>query len=326
MSNIEPTTAEFSLIARLKETLARGAAGDRHLVCGIGDDAAVLRPDPDLLLVTCTDTLVSGVHFPAQASPADIGWKALAVNLSDLAAMGARPRWAQLSLTLPAVDDNWLDDFIQGWQALASQHEVVLIGGDTTRGPLSITVQLLGDVAPTALLTRDGGRAGDLLAVTGRIGGAALALHQLQSGQQPTAAALARLHRPAPRVAVGRVLAGLATSCIDLSDGLVNDLPHLLKASATGAQVQVDQLPVDGLLDGLAPQQRLDLAIGGGDDYELCLSLPKAHLDTARARLADLGVDLTPIGNLTDTGTLQWQGAEHLQISAGWRHFEGGSA
>lgn len=320
--NTGPTTAEFQAIERLAIALA---GDDPQVVCGIGDDAAVLQPGAGQQLVTCTDTLVAGVHFPAQASAADIGWKSLAVNLSDLAAMGARPRYAQLSLTLPELSSTWLDGFIEGWRPLAQAHGVTLIGGDTTRGPLSITVQLLGETSPDKILRRSGGRPGDLLAVTGSLGAAALALRQLQSNQQPAPDALDRLHRPQPRVTAGQALAGLASACIDLSDGLANDLDHLLRASGVGAEVSVAALPIDALLDGLSPQQRLNLALGGGDDYELCCSVPEHAAPRAKQLLAELDLKWTPIGRLTADRELVWQERGSLQITEGWRHFAGTS-
>ncbi|HVR82516.1 MAG TPA: thiamine-phosphate kinase, partial [Luteimonas sp.] len=212
--------AEFDLIARIR---ARARSRD-DVVLGIGDDAALLRVPAGKLLVIATDTLNSGVHFPHDTAPTDIGWKALAVNLSDLAAMGAQPAWCTLSLSLPHGDAGWLDGFLDGFLALADQHGVALVGGDTTRGPLSVCVTVHGLVADGMALRRDGARVGDDIWITGTLGDAAAALVQWRAGGAADPALRARLDRPVPRVATGLALAGVAHACIDVSDGLLADL------------------------------------------------------------------------------------------------------
>jgi thiamine monophosphate kinase len=215
--------SEFDLIARYFS--GRGARRDDVLL-GIGDDAALLTVPAGRQLAAAVDTLVAGRHFPAHTGAFDIGWKALAVNLSDLAAMGATPAWATLSLTLPAVDEAWLQAFADGFFALADTHHVALVGGDTTRGPLSITVQAHGHVAPGAALRRDAAAPGQALFVSGTLGDAACALRQLQAGDAVDTFVLQRLNRPEPRVTLGESLAGVAAAAIDISDGTVADFGY----------------------------------------------------------------------------------------------------
>lgn len=286
---------EFDLIERIRSRAA--SRGD--VVRGIGDDAALLRVPEAHDLAVATDTLNAGVHFPRDTAPADIGWKALAVNLSDLAAMGAQPAWCTLSLSLPHADAAWLDGFLDGFLALAAQHDVALVGGDTTRGPLSVCVTAHGLVAQGAALRRDGARADDDVWVTGTLGDAAAALAQLQAGGVADPALRIRLDRPEPRVAMGCALAGIAHACIDLSDGLLADLGHVCRASGVGARIDVDALPASPMLvsrsfgDTLRGEQAC-----GGDDYELCFTAPSemrsAILDIGKAQ--DLPV--TRIGRI----------------------------
>lgn len=317
---------EFALIRRYFSPLAPAGTG---VVLGIGDDAALLSVGAGDELVVTTDTLVAGRHFPLDTAPFDIGWKALAVNLSDLAAMGAEARWFTLALTLPDADPQWLDSFAAGLQALARQHSIALVGGDTTRGPLSITITAMGSVASGAALRRSGARPGDLVCVTGYLGDAALAL-RLVDGRFACGSIAAdqklylraRLDRPQPRLAAGLALRGLATAMIDLSDGLAGDLNHLLTASGCGAQVNCSALPASAAFACNAPQaERIALQVGGGDDYELCLCLPPEHLDTARARL---NVGLTVIGRISAEPGLHWidvNGARLDVAPHGYRHF-----
>ena len=245
---------------------------------GIGDDAAVLECPRDAQLVATTDTLVAGVHFPPATPPAAIGHRALAVNLSDLAAMGARPAWALLALTLPEADAGWLAEFAAGLAALARAHNVALVGGDTTRGPLCVTLQLLGFVPRGAALTRAGGRAGDLLYVSGTPGdaGAGLALLQGRLTAPPAAAAYLRERflAPSPRVALGEQLRGYASACIDVSDGLLGDAGKLAQASGTALTLEFAALPVSEPLEqALGAEAARKLALSAGDDYELCFSV-----------------------------------------------------
>jgi thiamine-monophosphate kinase len=309
---------EFALIRHY----FRGLTPAREDVgLGIGDDCALLRPPPGEELAVTTDTLVAGRHFPDCATPYDIGWKALAVNLSDLAAMAAAPRWFLLALTLPAAEEGWLAAFAQGLGDLARSHGVALVGGDTTRGPLSVTITALGSAPAGAAVRRAGARVGDLLCVTGTLGDAALALRCLQAGAACAESLQLRLHRPQPRIEAGRALRGLASAAIDLSDGLAGDLPHILDASGVGADIDVDALPASVDFAVAAGERRRALQLAGGDDYELCVCLPPQHLDEARQRL---DLPLTPIGRITERPRLRFVdagGAElPLNLSA-YRHF-----
>jgi thiamine-monophosphate kinase len=270
------SAGEFDLIARI-----RARAGTRaDIVLGIGDDAALLAPPPGLQLVVTADTLNAGVHFPEGSAAADIGWKALAVNLSDLASMGAEPAWCTLSLSLPQPDAAWIDGFLDGFLDLAGRHGIALVGGDTTRGPLSISVTAMGLVEPGGALRRDGARVGDDVWVTGTLGDAAGGLALLS--RAPADALRARLDRPTPRVEAGRALRGIATACVDVSDGLLADLGHVASRSGVGAQVDIDALPAsDALMAAFDEATRVPLQASGGDDYELCFTAPA----DARARV-----------------------------------------
>lgn len=315
---------EFDLIARIQ---SRVATRD-DVVLGIGDDAAILRVPAGRDLVIAMDTLNGGVHFPEDTAPADIGWKALAVNLSDLAAMAATPAWCTLSLSLPQPDAAWVDGFLDGFLALAIQHEVALVGGDTTRGPLSVCVTVHGLVEPRGALRRSGARVGDDVWVTGTLGDAAGALRQWQAGETITPALRARLDRPTPRVAAGRALAGIASACIDVSDGLLADLGHVCRASRVGAQLDVDALPASDALRAAFDRDGVRaLQSGGGDDYELCFTAPKtACLAVESASLA-CGAPATRIGRITaDAGEIALHDAQGVAWSPprrGYEHFGG---
>ena len=327
--------AEFDLIERIR---ARAIARDGVLL-GIGDDAALLQVPAGHELAVTADTLNAGVHFPADAAPADIGWKALAVNLSDLASMGARPAWCTLSLSLPGDDTAWLDAFLDGFLGLADTHAVALVGGDTTRGPLSIAVTAMGWVEAGAALRRDGARPGDDVWVTGTLGDAAAAL--VLGGYVPipldgvampvveagNAAALrARLARPAPRVAVGRALAGLAHACVDVSDGLLADLGHICRRSGVGAEIELARLPASPALRAAYADDELRAALqaAGGDDYELCFSAAAdAHAVVLRAA-ATAAVAVTRIGRILPGAGVAAHTADTDPWSApatGWVHF-----
>lgn len=284
--------SEFDLIARIR----RRAATRDDVRLGIGDDAAILRMPAGRDLVVATDTLNTGVHFPDDTAPADIGWKSLAVNLSDLAAMGAEPAWCTLSLSMPRSDADWVDAFLDGFLELAVRHRVALVGGDTTRGPLSICVTAHGFVEPRGALPRGGARAGDDLWVTGTLGDAAGALRQWRAGDGIDPALRARLDRPTPRVAAGRALAGLAHACIDVSDGLLADLGHLCAMSRAGAEVALDALPASPALRAHFGEETLRaLQTAGGDDYELCFAAPP----TARLAIEDaMGLCDTPVARI----------------------------
>lgn len=310
--------SERELIARI----ARRVKAAPGVVLGIGDDAALLEAPAGWLVATC-DALVAGSHFSLADDPADLGWKALAVNLSDLAAMGARPRYALLALCLAEADADWLDRFLDGFLALAAEHAVALVGGNLARGALSITVTLLGEVALGCALRRDGGRPGDRLWVTGALGGAAAALAARRRGETPPPEWAARLHRPEPRVAAGLALAGHARAAIDLSDGLLADLDRLCAASGTGAELDLAALPLAPGLQALAAEERWRLALAGGEDYELLFALP-AELDP-RPRLPG-GLSITAIGTLTAAPGIHLRdlkGERRPVRAAGFDHFAG---
>lgn len=316
---------EFELIHRHFASLTPSAA---DVALGIGDDAALLRVGPGQELVVTTDTLVAGRHFPHTSAPADIGWKALAVNLSDLAAMGATARWFTLALTLPEADEAWLAGFASGLSGLATRHGLALVGGDTTGGPLSITITAMGLVPAGQAIRRDGARVGDLVCVTGSLGDAALALRRLDAGADSPAehALRARLDRPTPRLEAGLCLRGLATAALDLSDGLAGDLRHLCAASGVGADLDPLALPRSDafrlLTVDIPDDLRFELQAQAGDDYELCLSLPPSHLAEACARLAPL--PLTEIGRIVAEPGLRRRypdGSVAALTATGYRHF-----
>jgi thiamine-monophosphate kinase len=249
-----------------------------NLILGIGDDAAIINVSEDSELTISTDTLVSGVHFFEDASPEDIAYKALSVNLSDIAAMGALPRWVSLSLTLPKKDLDWIDRFSSTFKQLIDKHSVVLIGGDLTKGPLSISIHIHGVAPKGKSLRRSGASEGDSIYVTGYLGAAAYALNHIQepdSYPSITEKELNRLHRPEARVKTGLELRDNATSCIDISDGLLADLGHILKASNVGAEIRLTDIPYSASLKLLDDDKAIELALTGGDDYELCFTLPK---------------------------------------------------
>jgi thiamine-monophosphate kinase len=270
-------------------------------VLGVGDDCALLRPDPGMLLAVSTDMLTAGVHFFPDADAGKLGHKALAVNLSDLAAMGAGPRWATLAVALPEPDEKWIAAFAQGFFALAARFEVELIGGDTTRGPLAISVTVMGEVPAGLALRRDAALAGDDIWLSGATGEAALALAHLKGRVKLEGAALeaclARLHTPEPRVDLGVRLRGLARSAIDVSDGLLADLGHILEASRVGADLARDKLPLARAI-AECPDRALaeDCLLAGGDDYELLFTASKLKRAQIEAVGRDLEIPLALVG------------------------------
>lgn len=286
--------AEFDLIDRIRARVT--ARGD--VVLGIGDDAAILQPPPGRQLVVTADTLNAGVHFPEATKPEDIGWKTLAVNLSDLAAMGAQPAWCTLSLSLPQADPTWLDGFLDGFLELAGQHGVAVVGGDTTRGPLSLGVTAMGLVEPGRALRRDGAQLGDDVWVTGTLGDAAAALQSLLAGAALDRALRARLDRPTPCVAAGLCLAGLANACIDVSDGLLADLGHVCARSGVAAEIELEALPASPALRRFAPAVRHAWQAVGGDDYELCFTAPRESRNEIAAAMDAAGTAATRIGSI----------------------------
>lgn len=288
--------SEFGLIARL--TARAGTRSDVAL--GIGDDAALLEVPAGEQLVACCDALNEGVHFLAGTEPADIGWKSLAVNLSDLAAMGARPAWALLSLSLPRADAGFVDGFMRGFSALADAAGIALVGGDTTSGPLSISVTALGFAPRGLALTRGGARPGDSVFVSGTLGDASAALERIRAGRAMEGAqarALAqRMRRPTPRLALGQALRGVASAAIDISDGLLADLGHIAERSRVDAEVFLGQLPY--LPDGADPQLARQCQLAGGDDYELVFSAAPDKRTEIAALAAELDLALWRIGQI----------------------------
>ena len=289
-------SGEFALIDLIKLRVKTRS----DVVLGIGDDAALLSVPNDHHLVVSTDTLNSGVHFPEDTAPENIGYKALAVNLSDLAAMGATPAWASLAISLPDTDVEWLEKFLDGFFELADENSVQLIGGDTTQGPLSITVTVHGFIPKDQALRRDAAKLGDEIWVTGSIGDAAAGLAQWRAKGLQSAKLRYRLDRPTPRINVGIALRGIANAAIDISDGLLADLSHILAASKMGAEIEVCRVPMSKpLLDHFPDdRERYRLQLSGGDDYELCFTAPAHQSLAIEQALVECDVIGTVIGHI----------------------------
>lgn len=304
--------AEFSIIDRY---FKQKHAYQSNINLGIGDDSALITPPVDQQLVICTDTLVAGRHFPLSTTAHAIGWKSVAVNLSDLAAMGATPHSILLAITLPEVDEPWLDEFCQGLFACCSPHQVELIGGDTTQGPhLTISVTALGWVPQGQAITRSGAQVGDYIVVSGQIGDAAYGLQHLQHPLQH------RLDYPTPRCELGKHLLGLASSMIDLSDGLIQDLQHILNASHVGAMIQLEHLPIDKALRSLSFQEQWQYALAGGDDYELCFTISPENYQKI---CLEETIPLTIVGHIESNLGLRLTYKDKLQSLNfhGYQHF-----
>ena len=323
-------SAEFNLI---KQYFTRPTA---HTDLGIGDDAALIQTSAGHQLAISSDMSVVGTHFFEDAAPYDIGWKSLAVNISDMAAMGAKPRWATLSIALPDINTDWLSAFSAGFFSCANASNVDLIGGDTTRGPLNISVTILGEVPIGKALKRSDAQVGDDIWVSGYLGHAALGLAHLQQkivlDGDTRDFALSALHQPQPRVSVGLALRELAHSCIDVSDGLLADLSHILKASSSnlndavliGATLQLEKMPCLSALKNRLQESTIQQAIlTGGDDYELCFTASQKHRETITILAESLNVNLTRIGETNATGKLTVQFAQqNLNMTAlGYDHF-----
>lgn len=304
---------EFTLIRAYFSQL--GASDGSHaekdgVVLGIGDDCAILQPPSDSHLVVSTDTFIAGVHFPTQTDPFDIGFKALAVNLSDLAAMGALPLWFTLCITLPDVDEAWLAPFCKGMGQLAARSGIRLVGGDTTKGPLSISIHVTGAVPRGRALTRSAAQVGDDVYVSGEIGHGAAGLYMAQTvggdwRGSDAVTSLSRFNRPEPRLALGKALQGVATSAIDISDGVLVDLRHILVASQTNAELDMQAIPLapalgDERVHAEVPlSQRALLACSAGDDYELCFTASVSQREYLTTLSGELGVPVSIIGRVT---------------------------
>jgi len=325
--NMEPDLGEFELIRRF--FMRSDTAPKSGVLLGIGDDAALLDFPQGADLVACVDTIVSGRHFPGGADARSIGHRALAVNLSDMAAMGAMPAWATLALTMPSADSDWLEKFAAGFLALADAHSVALVGGDTTRGPLTVSVQILGSVPHGSALRRGGGGAGNILAVSGTLGDAAAGLALLQAPPaaklSPEAEALIqRYDYPAPRVQLGLAARGIATAAMDLSDGLVGDLPKLAYACGLAAHVCIEALPLSrAMRNSVSLGQARDWALAGGDDYELLFAVPANRFTELQGAADQLNLTLTPIGELHAGAGVTWSlnGKDYTPRVSGYDHF-----
>ena len=319
---------EFELITRYFD---RVTSSRRDVEKGIGDDCALLNLPEKQTLAISTDTLVAGVHFLRDIHPADLGYKALAVNLSDLAAMGADPAWLTLALTLPEVNEAWLKDFSDSLFELLDYYNMQLIGGDTTRGPLSLTLGIHGLVPQGRALKRSGARPGDWIYVTGTLGdsaaGLALLQHRIRINDPAVHEALIKRHlRPMPRILQGQALRDLASAAIDISDGLISDLGHILKASGCGARLNLDALPLSEVLKKhFEPEQVVRWALSGGEDYELCFTVPEINRGALDVALGHYGVPFTCVGQLApqSEGIVLLQDGKPVEINLkGFDHFD----
>ncbi|MEJ2142808.1 MAG: thiamine-phosphate kinase [Gammaproteobacteria bacterium] len=316
--------SEFDII---KQYFSRNFPGNKSVQLGVGDDAAITSIPAGLEQVIAIDTLVENVHFKAGTSAEEVAYKALAVNLSDLAAMGATPAWFTLALTLPEVSESWLFGFSKGLFNLADQYDIPLIGGDTTRGPLTISIQVAGFVPQGKALLRSGAQAGDHIFVTGNIGDGAVGLVVQQTGIKDSddEYLLQRLHKPTPRIAVGKLLIGVANSCIDISDGLLADVSHILEASMKGATLYLDKIPQSNACRN--KQQQLGLSLlqlaQGGDDYELCFSVPGNKLSMLECIASESGIAITEIGVIeSEAGLRCYDKHKLLDVKqTGYQHF-----
>ncbi len=315
---------EFAIIERY---FARQSVQRRDVVLGIGDDAALVKSAPGVHLAVTTDVLVGGVHFPAPTAPYAIGYKALAVNLSDLAAMGAEPAWATLMLTVPTAEEDWLQGFCDGFFCIAREHGVQLIGGDMARGPLSVGVQLIGTVPEGQALVRAGAKPQDDIYVSGTVGDAALGLMagsgDLQLSSDEARGVIHRLEFPTPRVALGVALRGIATAAIDVSDGLAADLGHIATASAVAASVDLAALPLSTVARRCRHEVGWDAYVAFGDDYELCFSAPPARRDAVTDAAHRAGTPITRIGTIQSGAGVEFheRGSPYRLVHRGHDHF-----
>lgn len=316
---------EFELIDRYFKSRARSRP---DVLLGIGDDCAVLQPPAGMQLAVTMDTLVAGVHFPLNTSAQDIGYKSLAVNLSDLAAMGAQPAWAMLALTLPDENETWVDAFMQGFDELARQYQVQLMGGDTTRGPLSITIQVTGFVEPERVLRRDAAKMGDRIYISGTLGDAALGLKKCLQKIPPQFSlpyCVQRLNRPIPRLELGRALLDVSHCAIDVSDGLLADLGHIIKASHCAARIELVRVPLsDDLKKYYGSNPDWPAIIAGGDDYELCFTVAPENEKCVQAISRELNLALTCVGDVVAGEGIHCVDQHNKEIvftQCGYNHF-----
>jgi thiamine-monophosphate kinase len=320
-----PHTPEFELIAR---HFTRPAA---NAVLGVGDDCALVDVTNGMDLAVSTDTMVSGTHFFPDVDPENLGHKALAVNLSDMAAMGAMPYWAMLAVTLPNVNHTWLEAFAKGFFDLAQEYNVSLIGGDTTRGPLAITVTIMGEVPAGAALRRSGAKAGNDVWISGNVGDAALAVAHRHGrvvlAEDDYREAVMRLYEPTPRVALGQALRGLATSAIDISDGLLADLTHICRLSGVGATVELANVPVSAIgAKHIGSDGGRNAILAGGDDYELCFTAHPNSRDSIQELTDVLGIPITRIGQTKRGKGVSLLGSDGKPVKIdgrGYDHFTG---
>lgn len=318
--------SEFSVIA---DYFAQQGMHRKDVLLGIGDDAAIVDSSQTKQLVLAVDTMNEGVHFPQNTNPYDIGWKVLAVNLSDMAAMGAKPLWFTLAISLPRADENWLAQFTQGLFAIAEKYQVQLIGGDTTRGPLSVSVQITGEYSINPHMQRANAQPGDQVYVTGCLGDAALGLLSLKQELPLTGheqeQLLTKLNRPEPRVQEALAFSHLVNAAIDISDGLQADLSHILKASEVGAKLFVDKLPVSNVYRNCCQgAQMFDLALTGGDDYELCLTVPQENEKQFLQITDEVNCKVTKIGEIIageGLQLLQANGEAYVLHKRAYDHF-----
>ena len=312
--------AEFSIIRQYFQSLTSQSLTSPHAQdVGIGDDCAVSTVPQEMQLVSCVDTLVAGRHFPLDTSAHAIGWKSVAVNLSDLAAMGAEAHSILLALSLPKIEDAWLAEFSRGVADCCKIYNVQLIGGDTTQSPsLTISITALGWIKTGQAILRSGAKVGDLIVVSGEIGSAAYAL------RHPSSALQATLDYPQPQLALGHSLVGFASSMIDISDGLAQDLGHILSASQLGAVIRLDQMPIADELAQLTVEQRFNDVLAGGDDYQLCFTISPDHFQRWQAQYAQSGVTpVTVIGQIQQEMACHYlyQNQKFTPKKSGYQHF-----
>jgi len=293
---------------------------DPSVVIGVGDDAALFSLNQGYQLVTTTDTLIEGVNFGEGASAKDIAHKSLAVNLSDIAAMGAIAKYFTLAISIPKIDQSWLQEYSGSLRQLSDQYDVSLIGGDTTRGSLSITITMIGIVESSKALTRSGAQSGDEVYVSGTIGDAGFCFWKLSNGLIPSIQELKKLNCPIPRVKLGLELKNIASACIDISDGLEQDLSHILEASSVGAVIEVEKIPISEALDiYIKDTNDWSIPLCGGDDYELCFTIPKGNEEALLKISESCNVDITKIGVVSESLGLQIEGFDGPRKS--YKHF-----